>query len=212
MSQRQLCIVYRRVSSDRQTTDNQMPDISRLVEAMDLEVRHVFDETAPAGKARPELNRMMAMAKRGDLRGYRLVLWSLDRLGRSLTGNLQLILDLEQNGCSVISVKEPWMSQDGPVRSLLLAVFSWVAEQERTRLSQRVIASVERARRAGKKLGRPRKFINVEEALRLRAQGLSIEDTAIRLGVGRSTLHRALMDRTKQSADAERTKEISDAA
>ncbi|WP_279324176.1 recombinase family protein [Anaeromyxobacter soli] len=50
----------------------------------------------------------------------------------------------------------PWLDTGGPVRPLLVAVFGWVAEQERSRLIERTKAGLERARRQGKRLGRPR--------------------------------------------------------
>lgn len=81
---------------------------------------------------------------------------------------------------------------DGPVRPLLLAIFGWVAEQERARLIERTREGVARARREGKRLGRPRAAVDLDAALKLRAGGASVAVAARRLGVGERTLGRAL--------------------
>jgi DNA invertase Pin-like site-specific DNA recombinase len=156
------------------------------------EIAGVFEEKASAAKSRPAFDEMMAMAHKGKLAGSCIVVWSLDRLGRSLVGNMNTILALDQLGVPVVSLREPWLDMQGPVRSLLIAIFSWVGEQERRRIIERTNAGIERARRQGKVLGRPKKYINLDEAVRLRAQGLSLEVVAKKLGVGMATLHRAL--------------------
>jgi DNA invertase Pin-like site-specific DNA recombinase len=82
------------------------------------------------------------------------------------------------------------LQTDGPVRALLIAIFSWVAEQERSRIRERTRAGLDRARKAGKQLGRPGAVIDADAALLLRRRGLSLRVIAGKLGVGHSTLHR----------------------
>ncbi len=72
------------------------------------------------------------------------------------------------------------------------SIFSWVAQQERNRISERTKAGLDRARRRGRQLGRPKKIVDVERAIQLRASGMSIRKAAKRIGVGASTLCRAL--------------------
>ena len=92
----------------------------------------------------------------------------------------------------ILSAREPWLDTAGPARSLLLSIFAWVAEQERERMIERTIAGMERAKRAGKVIGRPKKAISLSSVRALRAQGLSVRAVARRLKVPASTLHRAL--------------------
>jgi DNA invertase Pin-like site-specific DNA recombinase len=73
-----------------------------------------------------------------------------------MVGNLADVLELDRIGVTVVSVRESWLDTGGPVRSLLIAIFSWVAEQERARLIERTKAGLAAARRKGKRLGRPR--------------------------------------------------------
>src|SRR6267143_5095439 len=121
-----------------------------------------------------------------------LAVWSLDRLGRSMQANLQTVLELDRLGVQVISVKESFLDTSGPVRPLLIAIFGWLAQQERERLIERTRAGLERARRQGKRIGRPRVSVDLAKALALQSEGKSIREIALKLGVGAATLHRAL--------------------
>ncbi len=99
--------IYLRVSRDGQTVENQLPDIKRLLRARKLKLTTTYEERVSAARTRPEFQAMMDAAHRGDFDV--LVVWSLDRLGRSMTGNLQAVLDLDRFGVEVVSVREPWL-------------------------------------------------------------------------------------------------------
>lgn len=183
--------LYLRVSTRRQTTENQRPDVVRAAKMRGLRVVATYEEKVSAvAKERPAFERMMGDAHAGTFDV--LVIWSIDRFGRSMIGNMRDVLALDRAGVEVVSVREAWLDTGGPVRDLLVAIFSWVAEQERTRLGERTRAGLERAERAGVKLGRPRRAVNRYELGTLRAEGLSHEAIARRLGVSASTVGRAL--------------------
>lgn len=146
------CAVYLRVSTSEQTTAGQKPDISALVAARGYAVVETYQEQASAVKHRPEMERLMADAAAGKFSV--VVVWALDRFGRSLQGNINAILALDGLGVTVVSVREPWLDTAGPVRGLLVAIFSWVAQQERTRLIERTKAGIAVARAGGVKWGR----------------------------------------------------------
>jgi DNA invertase Pin-like site-specific DNA recombinase len=146
--------IYLRVSTADQTTANQLDECVSLARAKGLPFE-VFQEVGSAAKARPVLERVLARAHAREF--THLVVWAIDRFGRSMAKNLDELTELDRAGVRVLSVREAWMDQDGPARSLLIAVMSWVAEQERARLSERTKAGMERARAAGKHVGRPRK-------------------------------------------------------
>jgi DNA invertase Pin-like site-specific DNA recombinase len=181
------------VSTGRQTAENQRPEVLRIVRARGLELVGEYIEEASAGKRRPAFEHMLEWARKGGFSV--LVVWALDRFGRSMVGNLQAVLELDRIGVQVVSVREPWLDTGGPVRSLLVAIFSWVAEQERARLGERTRAGLDRARARGKTLGRPRRAIakrDLARALGLLAEGLSVRYAAKTIKVPASTLHRAL--------------------
>lgn len=164
------------------------PELIQLAETRGFEVVEVIEDTASAAKHRPGFQRVMELAHQG--KASVLIVWALDRMGRSMIGNLQAVLELDRLGVQVVSMREPWLQTDGPVRALLIAIFSWVAEQERSRIRERTRAGLERARKAGKQLGRPAVVIDADTALLLRRRGLSLRAVAAKLGVGHSTLHR----------------------
>lgn len=179
---------------------NQRTDIEQLVHARGFEVVAVYEEqVSSVAKTRPAFDEMMNAAHVGafDI----LVVWSLDRLGRSMIGNLQTVLDLERKGVVVVSVKETFLDAElGPARQLLLGVLGWIAEQERLRIGQRVRAGLDRARKDGVKLGRPAVHVNVGLALQLQREGQSIRQVAKTLGVSSSALHRAMAPSRNSSA------------
>ena len=120
------CALYLRVSGGPgQTTDNQRPELLQLARARGLDIVAVYDEVGSAVKQRAAYDKMTLAAHRGEFDV--LLVWSLDRFGRSMVGNLQAVLDLDHVGVQVVSVREPWLDTSSPVRSLLVAIFSWVA-------------------------------------------------------------------------------------
>ncbi len=184
------CAIYLRHSTDKLKTENQRPDVEQLVRARGYEVVATFEEGASAVKKRPEYERMMKAARRGAFDA--VVVWALDRFGRSMTGNLTDVLELDRIGVQVVSVRESWLDTGGPVRNLLIAIFSWVAEQERERLIERTKAGLANARRRGARLGRPRARLDREQILEWREQGWSLRKIATTLGVGPNTIRRHL--------------------
>jgi DNA invertase Pin-like site-specific DNA recombinase len=191
--------IYLRVSTDKQSTENQRPEVEQLAAARGFEVVHVYEETMSAAKSRPIFAQTLKDARRGKFKV--LVIWALDRFGRSMVGNLQDVLELDRLGVTVVSVKETWLDTGSPVRSLLVAIFSWVAEQERARLIERTKAGLQAARRRGSKIGRPRKRVDLDRARELRGDGKSLRVVAKELGVGYATLCRALAGADDKAAE-----------
>lgn len=180
--------LYLRVSSERQTADNQVAEVAQLARARGFEPV-VYEEVESAAKARPILDRMLADVRAGRVQA--VAVWALDRLHRSMTGAINTVLELDRLGVPVLSVREGWLDTSGPVRPLLVAIFGWVAEQERARLIERTKAGLERARREGKRLGRPPASPVLLHAARdLVEAGVPVAEAARRKGVARSTLQR----------------------
>ncbi len=179
-----------RVSKDDQTTDNQRPDCEQLARVRGFEVVRIYEETASGAKPdRAQLAAMLADAHRGAFEV--LIIWALDRLGRSMFETIAAVQKLDRAHVELVSVREPWLDTGGPARALLLVIFAWVAEQERGRMIERTIAGMARARREGKSIGRPEKAIPMTLARSLRAEGLSVRAVARRLKVPATTLRRA---------------------
>jgi DNA invertase Pin-like site-specific DNA recombinase len=184
------CCIYLRCSTAEQTVENQRGEVVQLARARGFEITEVYEENASASGQRRQFDRMMFDAHRGRFNA--VICWALDRFGRSMTGNLAALVELDRLGVQVISVREGWLDTTGPARSLLIAVASWVAEQERIRISDRTKAALARLKAKGVHIGRPKARIDLVEAQRLRASGMSLRRVAQRMKVGTSTLHRLL--------------------
>ena len=134
MVKRTRAAIFTRVSTADQHNLNQRHVLEQMAEQRGLQVAKVYEETiSGTSKNRPELDRMLRDAHAG--RFSCLLIWALDRLGRTMVGNLQVVLDLDAKGIKIVSAQEGWLDLEGPVRSLLVAVFSWCAGQENHRCS-----------------------------------------------------------------------------
>jgi len=198
MDQMKRCAIYARVSTDKQTTDNQRPALVQMAQARGWEIAEVFEEVGSSAKARPVFDRLLLGAHQGR---YQVILVAaLDRVGRSMVGNITSILSLDAIGVQVVSLREPWLDTQGPVRPLLLAIFGWIAEQERLQLVERVKAGLDRARREGKHIGRRPIEVDLGKALAFRSNGLSIRKAARELGCSSSKLHSLLQSHDEIAA------------
>ena len=183
--------MYLRVSTDKQTVDNQLKETEALLRARGFEPVLYGETASAAAKTRPEFNRMMDDARKGKVAAVGV--WALDRLHRSMGGTVRDLLELQRLRVRVLSVREPWVDGEGPVRELLIAIFGWVAQQERTQLQERTKAGLRRAVEEGKTLGRPRAspVLLSQAVARVRAGG-KVRTTAEALGLSERTLRRAL--------------------
>jgi putative DNA-invertase from lambdoid prophage Rac len=197
--------LYLRVSTEQQDVENQRPELLAIARARGLEVLETYEETQSAAKRRPVFDRMLADARRA--RFQVLLVWAIDRFGRSMIGNITDVLELDRLGVQIVSVREPWLdtTADDPVRKLLIMVFSWMAEQERARLVARTRAGMDRARAAGKRIGRRRRVTPqlLEAALRMAQDERSLREMAVALKVPRATLGRALKAALSQKGGAD---------
>jgi DNA invertase Pin-like site-specific DNA recombinase len=183
--------VYLRVSSDRQTVENQRAEVEQLASARGFTLV-IYEEVESAAKARPVFDRMLKDARAGRVQA--VAFWALDRLHRSMKGAVDDVLELDRLGVRVLSVRESWLDTEGPVRPLLVAIFGWVAEQERARLIERTKAGLARARAQGKRLGRlPAPPLKVAAAVEAVRAGASIRQAAQAAGVNRETVRRAVL-------------------
>jgi DNA invertase Pin-like site-specific DNA recombinase len=173
--------VYLRVSTDDQDEEHQGPDCLRLVEARGWEPL-VFQERESGAVDRPVWREVLELARRGEVRA--VVVRDLKRYGRRRLQILEDVAKLDEWGCTVVSIREPWLEAFGRARELLLGIFAWWAEDERLELIQATRSGLARARRKGKILGRPaREFTDDAKKLaqRLRGEGRSWRKVAAEL-------------------------------
>ena len=124
-----------------------------------------------------------------------VIVYALDRLGRSFKEVMNVIWTLENNGITLISVRESWLQTlDQSIRNLILSILTWAADFERRLISERTKQGLEKARREGKHIGRPKKLDEkkIKEIKKLRKRGLSIRSLARIYDVSPRTIQRIL--------------------
>jgi len=144
-----MLVGYMRVSSDndRQTTALQRDALI----AAGVDARHLFEDKASGGRDdRPGLKSCLDFLKAGDT----LVVWKLDRLGRSLAHLLNIVAGLRDSGVAFRSLTEG-MDTSKPHGELLFHIFGALAQYERALTRERVQAGLAAARRRGRRGGRP---------------------------------------------------------
>ena len=144
-----MLVGYMRVSTDG---DRQVFDLQRdALLSVGVDQRHLFeDRTSGARKERAGLAEALAFIKPGDC----LVVWKLDRLGRSLPHLLSTVTDLKARGIGFRSLTEQ-MDTTTPQGEFLFHVFGALAQFERSLIRERVQAGLAAARRRGRRGGRP---------------------------------------------------------
>jgi DNA invertase Pin-like site-specific DNA recombinase len=176
-------IGYARVSTEDQTLDLQID----ALKAGGCEV--VYQEHA-SGKAatRPELENALKALRKDDC----LVVWRLDRLGRSLADLVSIVNDFEARGIGLVSLTEQ-INTASPSGKLVFHLFASLAEFERNLIRERTHAGLKAARARGRRGGRPAALSgkNLEMAKTLMAdRNTDVSAIATRFGVSRSTLYR----------------------
>jgi DNA invertase Pin-like site-specific DNA recombinase len=188
--------LYVRVSTDKQTVENQVARLTEVAKARGWEIVATFDDAGISGakgrQDRPALDQMLKDASKG--RFDVVMTWAIDRLGRSLVDLLATVQHLES--CKVdLFIDQQSIDTTTPTGRLMFQMVGAFAEFERSMIRQRVNAGLKRAVANGKKLGRP---LNDPKAIeRARAalqQGTGIVKVARQVGLGVGTVHRLALE------------------
>jgi putative DNA-invertase from lambdoid prophage Rac len=178
--------VYARVSTVDQEPENQLQELRRYVLARGWTIAEYVDRGVSGAKdRRPALDELITDARRR--RFDVLVCWRLDRLGRNLKHLITLLDELQALGVAFVSLAEG-IDATTPAGRLQMHLLGAIAEFERERIRERVLAGLQRARAQGRKLGRPFSRPPIEGLQRV--AGLPVPVAAERLGVSRSTIKR----------------------
>ena len=178
--------IYARVSTLDQEPENQLAELRRYVEARGWTAQEYVDRGVSGAKdRRPALDSLLQDARRR--RCDVVVCWRLDRLGRSLKHLITLLEELQALGVAFVSLAEG-IDATTPAGKLQMHILAAIAEFERERIRERVLAGLQRARSQGRRLGRPKARVPVERLQSV--AGLPVRLAADRLGVSRSTAQR----------------------
>ena len=174
--------IYARVSTDEQTTENQVFELEKVAKRMGWTVTEVYADTISGAKAkRPELDKLLKSAMRKEIDV--VMAWSVDRLGRSLQHLITLLSDIQSKGVDLY-LHQQGIDTTTPSGKMMFQMCGVFAEFERAMIQERVKAGLERAKAKGKRLGRPPvPPIQIENIKRLRTEGLSIRAISNKVGL-----------------------------
>ena len=190
--------LYVRVSHRDQTHASQLPDLERWTAANDGTVLWFKDTFTGRTMNRPGMDKLLAALRSGKL--CRIVVWRLDRLGRTTKGLCQLFDELCERGVDLVSLKDGF-SLESPAGRLHARILASVAEYETEIRAERVAAGQTAARRKGKTWGGSEKGWRwkvsddqVAAIYEMRAAGKPIAQIARVTGLSRPTIYRVLRE------------------
>ncbi len=185
--------IYARVSTqEQQTLPLQIKDLREYAEKRKWKITVEITDIASGAKSRPKRDELLKLARQRKIDC--ILVWRLDRFGRSLADLITTLDELTSLGVSFVSVNESLdlTTPSGKALAGMLAVF---AEFERSILKERVKAGIAEARSKGKDHGRPTTAANKKEAVQklfANGKGLSKSEIARRLKIGRTSVIRLL--------------------
>jgi len=184
--------IYIRVSTEKQEEENQLLQLKEYCKKSNYEIYKVYtDKITGKSTSRKQFDLLFKEAhqKKFDI----LLVWKLDRFSRAgISYTLQKLKELDNLGVGFISYQEQYLNTaEGNLRDLVLSILSYVASIELENISSRTKAGLERARKEGKILGRPKLRINQKQIKYLRKQGLSFRQIARQLNVSHVSVFNA---------------------
>ena len=158
MEDRLKICLYARVSKNDNSQDpeNQLEPLRAYAKALGGEIVGEYVDTASG--SRSDRENFLKMLEDADKRKFDLLLiWALDRMSREgISNTLSYFERFRRAGVAIKSLQESWLdTRDEGLGQLLLAIFSWVASQERKRITERINAGLLQAKNNGVRLGRP---------------------------------------------------------
>ena len=191
--------LYIRVSTKEQTTENQRIELLEICRRNNYEVVEIYDETVSGTKDlkdRPELKRLLKEASQKKFE--KLIIWSVDRLGRNLKNIIGVLSTLHESGIEVFSYKQGIDTSTTMGRSFM-AITGIFAEIENDLRKERQSIGIKRAIAQGAKFGRKPKVNDRirDEVVTLRSEGMSYRNIGKELGLTATTVQRAYRQATE---------------
>lgn len=192
---------YIRVSTDKQTVENQRFEITRMADRLHITIDEWIEETI-SGTISPDkrnLGKLIDKTRKGDV----IICSELSRLGRNMFMIMSILNILMERGVVILTVKEHYRLGDDISSKILAFAFSISAEIERSLISQRTTEALKRKKAEGVKLGRPNGKKNTHYKLdgceyktrKMLQEGYPKSLISKQLGVATSTLYLYLKDK-----------------
>ena len=185
--------LYARVSTrnNGQDPETQLLALREYAGHRDLVIAGEYVDSGISGAKdrRPELDRLMADARHRRIDA--VLVARFDRFARSTRHLVLALEEFQALGVDFISLSES-VDTSTPMGKMVFTVIGAVAELERSLIRERVVMGLKRARKAGKRLGRPRAVVDVDQVVSLREQGRSWREVAQKLSISRGAAQRAV--------------------
>src|ERR1017187_2020934 len=186
--------LYARVSTRDKGQDNEVQLIAlrEFCAKQGWTIAHEYvDRVTGKHSDREQFQAMLSGASRREFDA--IITWALDRLSREgVAETFEHIKTLGGYGVQYISYMEPHFRTTGPAGELMISIAAWIAQQERVRLSERTLAGLEKARRAGRVGGRPRLIVDRAKVAQMDAEGMTTREIGEELGVSAASVCRLL--------------------
>ena len=184
--------LYVRVSTASQHTENQICELKEICSRNRWNIVEIYDETISGTKGineRKELNKLLIDASRKKF--DKVVVWSVDRIGRSMKHLVNVLSQLKDIGCDIYSYKQA-IDTSTTMGSSFFHMVGIFAELENNMRAERQRIGIKRALENGAKFGRKSKLNDKTISLitNMREQGLSIRKIASELKLGVATIHK----------------------
>lgn len=183
--------LYARVSTSDQNCAIQLTALRDYVAARGWQTAGEYVDQGASGKntARPQFQRLLADAR--QRRMDCIAVWKIDRFSRSVLDLATTVQELDSLGVRFTAITQGIDTDaQNPMARFMLQIMGAFAEMERAIIRERVQAGVDRARREGKRLGRPRTVVDALRVRELRGQGKSWEQVAAATGATVGTVRR----------------------
>ena len=184
--------IYARVSTDQQTTENQLIELRRIAMRNDwIVVQEFVDQGISGAKGRDQRPQFDALLKGAVRREFDLIAsWSVDRLGRSLQHLVEFLNEIHAKGVDLY-LHQQGLDTSTPAGRMMFQMCGVFAEFERTMISERIKSGMQRAKKEGRSIGRKS---NMNDSLKtsvqlLRDKGMGIRRIASTLGIGVGTVY-----------------------
>ncbi len=197
--------IYVRVSTQQQTTENQLLELHEVCERNNWNIVETYNETVSGTKGqsdRSELNRMMIDASRRKF--DKVVVWSVDRLGRNMKHLVTVLTQLKDLDINLFAYKQGIDTSTTMGQSFfyMVGIFS---ELENNMRKERQVIGIKRALDNGAKFGRKSKLNDktVSEITSLREKGQSMRKIAKELKISVATVHKACSEKVVENTTSE---------
>jgi len=186
--------IYVRVSTASQTTENQLIELTEVCERNKWHITNIYNETISGTKSvdeRAELNRMLQDASRKKF--SKVVVWSVDRVGRSMKHLVTVLSQLQDSGCDIYSYKQA-IDTSTTMGTSFFHMVGIFAELENNMRAERQKIGIRRSLENGAKFGRKTLITDklVQKVVDLRHQGLSMRVIATELDVSTTIVQKSL--------------------